>query len=197
MICSHNVWIKTEIKPFECTVMTVITAMAFSRLEYTSTIRSAVFGYTSRRLFIGKKTNPRLRSHVSYGTHTAAACDTGSRVEFGNRKLPTRPAYFSLVFFCSTPDRVFDRPSGFACPAARALSPRRGGRARYHRGRARYHRDRGARALSYPEVAVWSISGHEDRRRQNAVGLRGCDICRNDPVRLGPEHLGPPPPPPL
>lgn len=46
---------------------------------------------------------------------------------------------------------------------------------------------------SYPDVAVWSISGHEDRRRQNAVGLRGCEICRNDPVRLGPEHLGPPP----
>lgn len=46
---------------------------------------------------------------------------------------------------------------------------------------------------THPEVAAWSISGHDGRRLQNAIGFRGCDICLNEPVLLGPVDRGPPP----
>lgn len=42
---------------------------------------------------------------------------------------------------------------------------------------------------TYPDDAVWSISGHEFLRLQKAIGFLGWDICLNDPVRLGPDDL--------
>lgn len=47
---------------------------------------------------------------------------------------------------------------------------------------------------TYPDDAVWSISGHDCLRLQNAIGFLGWDICLNDPVLRGPpDVLGPPP----
>lgn len=48
--------------------------------------------------------------------------------------------------------------------------------------------------ITYPDDAVWSISGHEFLRLQKAIGFLGWDICLNDPVRLGPDDRTPLPP---
>lgn len=48
--------------------------------------------------------------------------------------------------------------------------------------------------ITYPDDAVWSISGHEFLRLQKAIGFLGWEICLNDPVRLGPDDLAQLPP---